>query len=39
MAVKKSDKKKKSWADSKRNLSKFEAAYRKVVNPIRDDEE
>lgn len=39
MAAKKSEKRKKTWASSKRNLAKFEAAYRKVVNPPKDDEE
>ena len=39
MAIKKSDKKKKSWASSKRNMAKFEAAYRELRNPPKDDEE
>lgn len=37
MAVKKS--KKRAWADSKKNLAKFEAAYRKVVSSSKKEEE
>jgi len=39
MAMKKKEARKKTWASSKRNMAKFELAYRKVINPTKDEEE